>query len=66
MEVQVVCNKEKHKVKLKNYSVVRDALHKAGINPETVIAKVNGLIVSQMEELKDKDKIEATEFVSKG
>jgi len=66
MEIELLYNKKKYKIKLKNNSTIRDTLYGAKINPETVIVKKGKMVVTLEEKLKNNDKIEALRIVSGG
>jgi thiamine biosynthesis protein ThiS len=61
--MNVVFNKKQHETKA---GTINELLKEMDVNPETVIVKKNGEIVSETEKLKDGDAIETLKIISGG
>lgn len=67
MRIKIKLSDKKTKVlKVEKDSTIEELLKRLGINTETVIVKMNGRIVPEVEILEDGCTIELIEFVSSG
>ena len=68
MKLNVFIEREnkKQEIELDDNSTLKDLLTKLNINPVTVVISKNGEIVSELAELKNKDKVELLSVVSGG
>ena len=68
MKINISYDREKKEktLELANNSSVRDLLEKMKINPVTIIVSRDGNIITENENLKDKDKIRIISVISGG
>ncbi len=66
MKVKITFLKKMREVDVPEGSSVREAIKKAGINPEEVIINMDGTIIPDSGKLKDNDLIEAIRITSGG
>ncbi|MCD6477528.1 MAG: MoaD/ThiS family protein [Candidatus Aenigmarchaeota archaeon] len=67
MQIKLKFSNGKSKVfHVKKDSTIEDLLKEIGVNIETVIVKMNGKIVPEVEKLEDNCTLELIEFVSSG
>ncbi|MFP4045706.1 MAG: MoaD/ThiS family protein [Candidatus Aenigmatarchaeota archaeon] len=66
MQIKVETDEDVMDLEMEEGSTVEAALEEVGINPETVLVERKGEVISESEELKDKDWIKTVSVVSGG